>query len=214
MLFMTWNNQISANFFFLLHLNVKVMLKESWRHRNKQWNWNRFVLQKKNGSAADSIRFNGLSLVLLATYISHTIIWTACNYLPPNKRDDPEPSDAIAKATEVGYFHLVNKHRFFFSLFTIAIIHPANISLFVLHIVCCFISFFHFFFFSLFIHLMRSIRAVILFMHINKSHSCRVDFSIGFKTATQQFSKSMQSVCETYVSPNHAPDRNACSVYI
>lgn len=146
MLFMTWNNQISANFFFLLHLNVKVMLKESWRHRNKQWNWNRFVLQKKNGSAADSIRFNGLSLVLLATYISHTIIWTACNYLPPNKRDDPEPSDAIAKATEVGYFHLVNKHRFFFSLFTIAIIHPANISLFVLHIVCCFISFFHFFF--------------------------------------------------------------------
>lgn len=34
----------------------------------------------------------------------------------------------------------------FFSLFTIAIIHPANISLFVLHIVCCFISFFHFFF--------------------------------------------------------------------
>lgn len=102
----------------------------------------------------------------------------------------------------------------FFSLFTIAIIHPANISLFVLHIVCCFISFFHFFFFSLFIHLMRSIRAVILFMHINKSHSCRVDFSIGFKTATQQFSKSMQSVCETYVSPNHAPDRNACSVYI
>lgn len=114
MLFMTWNNQISANFFFLLHLNVKVMLKESWRHRNKQWNWNRFVLQKKNGSAADSIRFNGLSLVLLATYISHTIIWTACNYLPPNKRDDPEPSDAIAKATEVGYFHLVNKHRFFF----------------------------------------------------------------------------------------------------